>query len=178
MQTTLNSHFDPNDQDAAQEDTLQEDEALLKDDVIRDDSSVKSDTDTSRAEDSVTGDSKIQEPSKPIKKLAPKPVSFAKYSVPKVIAANSLSKTATENSKSSQRGTWSDTNKATSYRRKCFNGLSSSTRPFSPRCQIHNLASTKAESIPSCCTRSNAGLEQEQRFESLFYFRLQALMNI
>lgn len=51
------------------------------------DVSVRSDTDTSRADGSVTGDKATE--SKPVKKFSvSKPVSFAKYSVPKVIAAN------------------------------------------------------------------------------------------
>jgi hypothetical protein len=46
----------------------------------------RSDTDTSRADGSVTDDKQAE--SKPLKKFpAAKPVSFAKYSVPKVIAA-------------------------------------------------------------------------------------------
>lgn len=56
-----------------------------------DDASAKSDTDTSRAEGSVAGDKPTD--SKPLKKFAPaKPVSFAKYSVPKVVAANASAK--------------------------------------------------------------------------------------
>ncbi|EXJ74939.1 uncharacterized protein A1O5_01635 [Cladophialophora psammophila CBS 110553] len=54
------------------------------------DGSARSDTDTSRAEGSVAGD-KVTEP-KPFKKFAAKPVSFAKYSVPKVIAASAAAK--------------------------------------------------------------------------------------
>ncbi|KIW33984.1 hypothetical protein, variant [Cladophialophora immunda] len=54
------------------------------------DGSARSDTDTSRAEGSVAGD-KPTEP-KPLKKFAAKPVSFAKYSVPKVIAASAATK--------------------------------------------------------------------------------------
>ncbi|KAH0842861.1 hypothetical protein AYO21_09645 [Fonsecaea monophora] len=54
------------------------------------DGSARSDTDTSRAEGSVAGD-KVTEP-KPLKKFAAKPVSFAKYSVPKVIAASAATK--------------------------------------------------------------------------------------
>ncbi|EXJ94368.1 hypothetical protein A1O1_02762 [Capronia coronata CBS 617.96] len=57
-----------------------------------DDASARSDTDTSRADGSVSGD-KVAE-SKPLKKLAAKPVSFAKYSVPKVIAASTAAKGA------------------------------------------------------------------------------------
>lgn len=57
------------------------------------DASVRSDTDTSRAEGSV-GDDKPTD-SRPVKKFAAsKPVSFAKYSVPKVIAANAAVKGA------------------------------------------------------------------------------------
>ncbi|ETI21131.1 hypothetical protein G647_07475 [Cladophialophora carrionii CBS 160.54] len=58
-----------------------------------DDASARSDTDTSRAEGSVAGDKTAD--SKPLKKFAAKPVSFAKYSVPKVIAASAAAK-ATE----------------------------------------------------------------------------------
>lgn len=57
-----------------------------------DDVSARSDTDTSRAEGSVAGD-KVAEP-KPLKKFAAKPVSFAKYSVPKAIAASATAKGA------------------------------------------------------------------------------------
>ena len=100
MQTPLNSNSDSNIQDATLEDAPEGDDNLIKDDVARDDISIRSDTDTSRAEGSVAGDSKAQEASKMVKKLAPKPISFAKYSVPKVMAANNLAKTATEKSKS------------------------------------------------------------------------------
>lgn len=56
-----------------------------------DDASAKSDTDTSRAEGSVAGDKQAE--SKPLKKFAPtKPVSFAKYTAPKVVAANAAAK--------------------------------------------------------------------------------------
>jgi len=54
------------------------------------DGSARSDTDTSRADGSVAGD-KGAEP-KSLKKFSAKPVSFAKYSVPKVIAANAAAK--------------------------------------------------------------------------------------
>ena len=58
-----------------------------------DDASARSDTDTSRADGSVAGDK--QSESKPLKKFAPaKPVSFAKYSVPKTVAANATAKPA------------------------------------------------------------------------------------
>ncbi len=51
------------------------------------DASGRSDTDTSRADGSVAGDKATE--SKPVKKFGvSKPVSFAKYSVPKVIAAS------------------------------------------------------------------------------------------
>lgn len=50
------------------------------------DASARSDTDTSRADGSVSGDKPSE--SKPLKKFVAKPVSFAKYSVPKVIAAS------------------------------------------------------------------------------------------
>ena len=57
-----------------------------------DDASARSDTDTSRAEGegSVTGDKPAEQ--KLLKKVVAKPVSFAKYSVPKVIAASSTAK--------------------------------------------------------------------------------------
>lgn len=57
-----------------------------------DDASARSDTDTSRAEGSVAGD-KVAE-SKPLKKFAAKPISFAKFSVPKVVAASASAKVA------------------------------------------------------------------------------------
>jgi len=55
-----------------------------------DDGSARSDTDTSRAEGSVAGDKAGEQ--KPLKKMAAKPISFAKYSVPKVIAASAAAK--------------------------------------------------------------------------------------
>lgn len=55
------------------------------------DASARSDTDTSRAEGSITEDKSID--NRPVKKFAAaKPVSFAKYSVPKVVAANAAIK--------------------------------------------------------------------------------------
>ena len=54
------------------------------------DASARSDTDTSRAEGSVAGDKTAD--TKPLKKVANKPISFAKYSVPKVIAASAAAK--------------------------------------------------------------------------------------
>ncbi|KAJ9602692.1 hypothetical protein H2200_012886 [Cladophialophora chaetospira] len=57
------------------------------------DVSGRSDTDTSRAEGSIAGDKTTD--TKPLKKVANKPISFAKYSVPKVIAASTAAK-ATE----------------------------------------------------------------------------------
>ncbi|KAI1624452.1 hypothetical protein EDD37DRAFT_564253 [Exophiala viscosa] len=55
-----------------------------------DDGSARSDTDTSRADGSVAGDKAAEQ--KSLKKFTPKPVSFAKYSVPKVIAATAAAK--------------------------------------------------------------------------------------
>jgi hypothetical protein len=54
------------------------------------DASCRSDTDTSRAEGSVAGDKGTEQ--KSLKKFVAKPVSFAKYSVPKVIAASAATK--------------------------------------------------------------------------------------
>ena len=57
------------------------------------DASGRSDTDTSRADGSVTDDKPAE--AKTVKKFpAARPVSFAKYSVPKVIAANAAVKPA------------------------------------------------------------------------------------
>ncbi len=57
------------------------------------DVSGRSDTDTSRADGSVADDSSKPAEAKTVKKFAAaKPVSFAKYSVPKVIAANAAVK--------------------------------------------------------------------------------------
>ncbi|EXJ84668.1 hypothetical protein A1O3_05338 [Capronia epimyces CBS 606.96] len=64
--------------------------STVKMEELDDTASARSDTDTSRADGSVSGD-KVAE-SKPLKKLAAKPVSFAKYSVPKVIAASAAAK--------------------------------------------------------------------------------------
>lgn len=63
--------------------------ANLKMDDLED-ASGRSDTDTSRADGSVAGDKPAE--SKTLKKLIAKPVSFAKYSVPKVVAANAAAK--------------------------------------------------------------------------------------
>ena len=64
--------------------------SLIKMDELEDVSG-RSDTDTSRADGSVTDDKPAE--SKPVKKFAAsKPISFAKYSVPKVIAANAAVK--------------------------------------------------------------------------------------
>lgn len=68
------------------------------DDQALEDGTTRSDTDTSRADGS-NADAKSTD-ARPVKKLATtKPVSFAKYSVPKVIAANA-GKVAVE------KGTW------------------------------------------------------------------------
>ena len=68
-----------------------------------DDGSARSDTDTSRAEGSVAGDKANEQ--KPPKKIAAKPISFAKYSVPKVIAASTAVK-GTEKGKALLRPRW------------------------------------------------------------------------
>ncbi|KAK7905485.1 hypothetical protein LTR67_000208 [Exophiala xenobiotica] len=54
------------------------------------DASGRSDTDTSRADGSIAGDKSTEQ--KPVKKFTAKPVSFAKYSVPKVVAASAAAK--------------------------------------------------------------------------------------
>ena len=80
------------DVDGAAEDN-QKENGILVPTVVPDleDASAKSDTDGSRGEGSVAGDKPPE--LKPVKKFAPaKPVSFAKYSVPKVIAANAAVK--------------------------------------------------------------------------------------
>ncbi|KAJ9622209.1 hypothetical protein H2204_011641 [Knufia peltigerae] len=63
--------------------------ANLKMDDLED-ASGRSDTDTSRADGSVAGDKSAE--LKTLKKFTAKPVSFAKYSVPKVVAANAAAK--------------------------------------------------------------------------------------
>ena len=66
---------------------------LGQDDQALEDGTTRSDTDTSRADGSI-GDAKSTD-ARPLKKFATaKPVSFAKYSVPKVIAANAAKPTA------------------------------------------------------------------------------------
>lgn len=63
------------------------------DEQALEDGTTRSDTDTSRADGSI-GDAKSTD-ARPLKKFATaKPVSFAKYSVPKVIAANAAKPTA------------------------------------------------------------------------------------
>lgn len=66
--------------------------SLRSDDLDDADASVRSDTDTSRADGSVAGDKNPD--SKTLKKFVTKPVSFAKYSVPKVVAASANPKSA------------------------------------------------------------------------------------
>lgn len=64
-----------------------------QDEQALEDGTTRSDTDTSRADGSV-GDAKSTD-ARPLKKFATaKPLSFAKYSVPKVIAANAAKPTA------------------------------------------------------------------------------------
>ena len=61
------------------------------------DASGRSDTGSSRADGSVSED-KASESKQPKKPAAAKPVSFAKYSVPKVIAANAAAKASDKGS--------------------------------------------------------------------------------
>ncbi|KAK5249095.1 hypothetical protein LTR40_011666, partial [Exophiala xenobiotica] len=63
--------------------------ASLKMDDLED-ASGRSDTDTSRADGSIAGDKSTEQ--KPVKKFTAKPVSFAKYSVPKAVAASAAAK--------------------------------------------------------------------------------------
>ncbi len=121
-----------------------------------DEGSVRSDTDTSRA-GSVTDDKVAEQ--RPLKKFAAKPVSFAKYSVPKVIAASAAAK-------GTDKG-----NMGTLLVPICLTGLGSSCDHrflrvhawpgWSPKTSRENykLSSVEGESIQECYTRPDAGLE-------------------
>lgn len=117
-----------------------------------DDISARSDTDGSRAEGSVAGDKPTE--SKPLKKFTPaKPVSFAKYSVPKVIAANAAAKGVdkgmivlcsglrrirTDNSRSSH----SD----------CFSAVTSSSWSTTFSCKNCECSTKQCEGLQTCCS--------------------------
>lgn len=76
----------------AKENGIHTTNSLGQDDQALEDGTTRSDTDTSRADGSV-GDAKSAD-ARPVKKLAAaKPVSFAKYSVPKTVAANAVKST-------------------------------------------------------------------------------------
>lgn len=62
------------------------------DEATLEDGSVRSDTDGSRADGSIAGDKSADQQKPPKKFSISKPVSFAKYSVPKVIAATTATK--------------------------------------------------------------------------------------
>ena len=85
--TTLSQPIQGDEGDVATENGVHNNQPLGSDDHALEDGTARSDTDTSRADGS-TGDAKSTD-ARPVKKFATtKPVSFAKYSVPKVIAAN------------------------------------------------------------------------------------------
>lgn len=126
-----------------------------------DDASGRSDTDTSRAEGSVAGDKPTEH--KPLKKFVAKPVSFAKYSVPKVIAASATAK-GTDKGISHCSHYGDTTDPEISYTSEFPVFFYSSRWPSSSRCKDHKFSSIKGQTIQNCYTRSHAGLEQEPRY--------------
>ena len=109
------------------------------------DGSARSDTDTSRAEGSVAGD-KTTEP-KAFKKFVAKPVSFAKYSVPKVIAANAAVKPNDKGTCATQ-SLFVATNMEASSDSDLVNTVSYSSGPSKISRQNHKRASVQAKTLP------------------------------
>lgn len=131
----------------------------MKEDALLEDSTTRSDTDTSRADGSVAGDGKSQEPMKLAKKFSTKPISFAKYSVPKVITASSTSKVIADKGKSVRAGVVPDSNPDFSNYSKLF-GVICTTIWTPPTCsEINEFHSAKAKSISPYCPRPYASLE-------------------
>ena len=124
------------------------------------DGSARSDTDTSRADGSVAGDKTTD--SKPLKKIAAKPVSFAKYSVPKVIAANAAAK-ATEKGACAVTLCLSQTDIHRSSYSDYDDSVPHTSRPSTIGRQNNKRSPVQGETIPKRNTRPYAGVEQEQR---------------
>jgi hypothetical protein len=114
-----------------------------------DDASGRSDTDTSRAGDSVTGDKPTEH--KPLKKFVAKPVSFAKYSVPKVIAASATAK-GTDKGISHCSHEGDTTDREISYTSEFPVFIYSSRWPPSSRRKDHKFSPIKGQTLQNCYT--------------------------
>ena len=125
------------------------------------DGSARSDTDTSRAEDGVADDKTTD--TKPQKKVAAKPVSFAKYSVPKVVAASAAAK-ATDKGTCAVALCSSQTNMSSSSHTH-FGNLVPHTRSFTIGSKSNRRSPVQTETIPRRNTRPYASVEQEQRYD-------------
>lgn len=125
-----------------------------------DDVSGRSDTDTSRAEGSVAGDKPTE--TKPLKKFAPaKPVSFAKYTAPKVVAANAAAKGVDKGilrffvlSRATPMLTRSFSTNA-----NFFYSVPTAYRASEARRKICQLSATEGQNLQTSCSRSDAGVE-------------------
>lgn len=127
-----------------------------------DDLSARSDTDTSRAEGSVAGDKVTEQ--RPLKKLAAKPVSFAKYSVPKVIAASAAAK-GTDKGRCAFVAVAKQTlTSGSSHDSELLDLVACAGWPTAVSCENDQFPSIKSKAISECHTGSHASLEQEQRY--------------
>ena len=142
--------------------------SLKLEDLDDADASVRSDTDTSRADGSVAGDKSTE--SKTLKKFVAKPVSFAKYSVPKVVAASAASKGSDKgmcmNAHVDDHNTADPLAPRNSHTEflvliNCANRASATSR------QNHQLTTNTNQALQNSLARSHASLEQEQRYDSL-----------
>lgn len=131
-----------------------------RDEQALEDGTARSDTDTSRADGSV-GDAKSTD-ARPIKKpAAAKPLSFAKYSVPKVVAANATRPT-TEKGMLLLRvlHMFRFSNLAShSSGPECAILPSAAYRSPPPRRQNHQFSCPEGQAFSNRGPRSNAGLE-------------------
>lgn len=121
------------------------------------DASARSDTDTSRADGSVTDDKQTE--AKPtVKKFAPKPVSFAKYSVPRVIAANAAAK-PTDRGMPAPQSMSNQSLIVSSSHTELVHFVSTADRQTEISCEGCQLIAAKGPNVQACCSGSIAGLE-------------------
>lgn len=126
------------------------------------DASAKSDTDGSRAEGSVAGDKPAE--AKPIKKFAAAKPVFAKYSVPKVIAANATSKGLDKgNALLCQLRLRRLTDNRNSYNPGIRHTVFAVGRASSASSQDSQFVTAEREIFQTRCPRPNASMEQESR---------------
>ena len=123
------------------------------------DVSGRSDTDTSRADGSVADDKPAE--AKTVKKFtAAKPVSFAKYSVPKVIAATAAAKPADRGRSPHPSTVKSDrADDASSIHTQFFHIFAPANRSSAVSCEDCQFTTAKGKSIQACRPRSYASLE-------------------